>query len=244
MPKYNSLEDIERLNPALPNETDEQRAKRLTRIRQARKRFNDKQKKIKSTPVPLISTSSIVEEAPSTRASSIIEEEDEPISTRTSSIMEEDDNPPSSRTRSKTTASATERKRKSRAALTEKQKEEIRKKDKIARQIRYIATKEQIRRQFHQIGYCNIENYIEIDRLENGRHRFERMNNICNHCYALKWKDEPKAFCCINGQIVLASLSPAPDAIYKLLTEKDPITNEPYIRKIRAYNHVLAFISM
>ena len=42
MPKYNSLEDIERLNPATPNETDEQRVRRLTRIRQARKRFNDK----------------------------------------------------------------------------------------------------------------------------------------------------------------------------------------------------------
>ena len=80
--------------------------------------------------------------------------------------------------------------------------------------------------------------------LNNGRHRFERMNNICNHYYAMKWKDESKGFCCVNGQVVLASLSPAPDAIYKLLIERDPISNESHVKNIRSYNQVLAFTSI
>ena len=70
------------------------------------------------------------------------------------------------------------------------------------------------------------------------------MNDVCNHCYALRWKDEPKAFCCINGQIVLASLAPVLDAIYKLLTERDPISNESYVKSIRSYNYMLAFTSI
>ena len=100
-------------------------------------------------------------------------------------IIEEDE-PPSTRTRSKTTASATERKRKSRAALTKKQKNIIKEKEKIRKQLSYIAKKEQLREEFHQIAYCNIDNYIKLDKLEDGRYRFERINTICDHCYALK----------------------------------------------------------
>src|SRR3954463_7155762 len=70
------------------------------------------------------------------------------------------------------------------------------------------------------------------------------MNKICNKCYALKWKNETKGFCCLDGQIVLAPLHEAPPILYQLLTSNDPNTNEPYVDNIRAYNSVLAFTSL
>ena len=44
------------------------------------------------------------------------------------------------------------------------------------------------------------------------------MNIICDHYYALKWKNKIKGFCCVNGQIVLASLSQTPPVLYYFLT--------------------------
>ena len=45
MTKYNSIEDIERLNQAPENETAEDRAKRLSRISSAKRRFVLRQEK-------------------------------------------------------------------------------------------------------------------------------------------------------------------------------------------------------
>jgi len=102
--------------------------------------------------------------------------------------------------------------------------------------------------QFLNIGYCNIDNYldsnVEGEGIENYRHRLERMNIICSYCYALKWKNETKGFCCMNGQIVLAPLLPAPEILYNFLTTQDPDANEPYVKLIRAYNSLLAFTSL
>ncbi len=70
------------------------------------------------------------------------------------------------------------------------------------------------------------------------------MHIICKYYHALKWKNETKGFCYLNGQIVLAPLSPTPPNLYKLLTAKDSDSNEPYINNIRAYNQVLAFTSL
>ncbi len=145
---------------------------------------------------------------------------------------------------SKTTTSATVRKQKSRAVLTDEQKTNILEQNRI----RYAAQQEQLRNKFLKIGCCNIDNYtenvVEGDEIENNRHKFEKMNNICNHCYALKWKKEPKGFCCLNGQIVIAPLSPAPPSLHTLLTSNDPDSDEPYVNQIRAYNQVLAFTSI
>ena len=70
------------------------------------------------------------------------------------------------------------------------------------------------------------------------------MDQICEHCYALKWEDETKGFCCLNGQIVLATLSQATPTLYNFLITNDPNTDEPFINHIRAYNQVLAFTSI
>ena len=59
------------------------------------------------------------------------------------------------------------------------------------------------------------------------------MNKICNKCQALKWNKESKGFCCQNGQVVLAPLSPGPPCLYNLFTSNDPISNEPYVNPIK-----------
>ncbi|GES80817.1 LOW QUALITY PROTEIN: uncharacterized protein LOC114645498 [Rhizophagus clarus] len=109
-------------------------------------------------------------------------------------------------TTSRVIISATLRKQKSRATLTEEQNANILTQDRISHQIHY-ATKQE-------------------------------------HCHALKWKNESKGFYCSNGQIILAPLSPSPQHLHSLLTTNDPITNEPYVNQIRAYNQVLAFTSL
>ncbi|CAG8799662.1 26929_t:CDS:2, partial [Dentiscutata erythropus] len=70
------------------------------------------------------------------------------------------------------------------------------------------------------------------------------MNIICKHCFALKWKEEKRRFCCLNGQIQLAQLKPPPPAIEILLTEEDSESNKPFVSKIIAYNQIFAFISI
>ena len=95
MPKYNTVEDIERLNQAPENETQEQRTKRLSRISSAKRRLILRQEKT-------------------------LTESD--ISSKRKSRKEEEIPSLLFRTRSRITASITEKKRKSRAILIEEQK--------------------------------------------------------------------------------------------------------------------------
>jgi len=138
--------------------------------------------------------------------------------------------------------SPTLRKQKSRTTLTEEQNANILIQNRISHQIHYATKQEYFRNQFLKVGCCTIDLYVENiingNEIENGRHKFKEMNIICKHCHALKWKNESKGFCCLNGQIVLALLSPAPQYLHSLLTTDDPITNEPYVNQIRAYNQV------
>ncbi|CAB4436944.1 unnamed protein product [Rhizophagus irregularis] len=137
----------------------------------------------------------------------------------------------SSQSQSTTT---TARKQKSRATLTDEQRINIQEQNRIeSHQTRYTTQQEQSRTQFLKIGCCNIDDYIESiiegNEIENNRHKFKGMNNICNHCYALKWENEPKGFCCLNGQVVIAILSSTPPYLYILLTNNDPNSDEPYV---------------
>ncbi|CAB4477605.1 unnamed protein product [Rhizophagus irregularis] len=149
---------------------------------------------------------------------------------------------------STTTTNAKIRKQKSRTAMTDEQRTNILEQDRLAHQIRYAAQQELLRTQFLKIGCYNIDNYIEDmmegDEIINGRHRFERMNKICDKCYALKWKYETKGFCCLDGQVILSPLHEAPPMLYNLLTSNDPNTDKPYIDSIRAYNSIFAFTSL
>jgi len=102
--------------------------------------------------------------------------------------------------------------------------------------------------QFYKIGQCELENYnenkIKGDDIEAGHQTIKTMNIICNYCHALKWKNEPNSFCCMNGQVKIALLASAPNMLYNLLTTNDPNTNRLFVEQIRAYNSVFAFTSL
>lgn len=70
------------------------------------------------------------------------------------------------------------------------------------------------------------------------------MNKICDKCYALKWKNETKGFCCLNGKVVLTPLHEVSLILHHFLTSNDLNTNKPYVDNIRAYNSILAFTSL
>jgi len=150
----------------------------------------------------------------------------------------------STQARFKTTMSSTSRKQKSRSEQTTEQKQNAKKQ----KRIKYAAKQEQLKKQFLKLGCCNIDDYmegiVEGNEIENSRHRFERMSNSCEYCYALKWKDETEGFCCQSGKVVLSPLSPAPPNLYNLLTSNDPVLKEPFVNQIRLYNNVLAFTSL
>ena len=76
------------------------------------------------------------------------------------------------------------------------------------------------------------------------RHMLGKMNIVCKHCRALKWRQEKPGLCCMNGQTELAPLPPPPTAIKKLLIEKDSKSNKPYIDQIRAYNQIFALYQL
>src|SRR5581483_6410522 len=211
---YNSLQEIEEAFAEPEVESKAQKRKRLKNKQQAIARFNER--------ISRYTTQSSQTATSSTSAQIQI--------------------------RSKTTASATLRKQKSRKMQTFEQKQFTKQQRRISGQNRYFAKREELRSQFLKIRNCNLDNYdeniVEGDDIENKRHKFERMNIICEYCQALKWKNEVKGFCCVKGQISLAPLFPAPPVLYNLFTTKDPNTNEPYINQIRAYNQIFAFTSL
>ncbi|CAG8827069.1 9230_t:CDS:2, partial [Dentiscutata erythropus] len=75
-------------------------------------------------------------------------------------------------------------------------------------------------------------------------HRLGKIDIECEYCEALKWKGEKLGLCCMNSEVILALLLAPPPAIYKLLTEKDPISKLLFVKQAIAYNQVFAFISI
>ena len=144
-------------------------------------------------------------------------------------------------TSSKTTASATLRKQKSRAEQTKRQRQREKEQHRIRAQVRYAKRREQLREQFLNIGCCSIDDYsedrVDGDDVEDGRHKFGNMDNVCRQCFALKWEHETKGFCCQNGQVALSQLNPAPQPLLDLLTSTD-------VKDTRKYNNILAFTSL
>src|SRR3989440_952538 len=206
MTKYTSLEAIDAEFPEPQNETQIARNRRLKLKRQAISRFNEReQKRLAAEASQQSQAGSSQIQTRSQTAANIVATQ---IQTRSRTAAR--GATPQAPTRSGTTASNTLRKQKSRAALTDEQREESR----MQRRIRYATQQEQLRAQFLQIACCSIDDYVESvvegDDIEENRHKLERMDQICVYCDALKWKGETKKFCCREGEIVLASLAPAP----------------------------------
>ena len=69
------------------------------------------------------------------------------------------------------------------------------------------------------------------------------MNNVCRHCGALLWKQENKALCCANGQVMLPPIPEAPPLLEELLTGNSSRA-KTFRQRIRSYNASLAFASI
>lgn len=61
------------------------------------------------------------------------------------------------------------------------------------------------------------------------------MNQKCNHCNALKWKDEFPSMCCQNGKVRLSPYDKLPDILHCLLTDNHP-EHKHFLKNIRKYN--------
>ena len=69
-------------------------------------------------------------------------------------------------------------------------------------------------------------------------HQLLPMEEICQFCEAVKWKDETAHSCCHNRTVVLAPLHDPPQEFKQLF--KDPL----YLVKVRSYKSIFAFMSM
>lgn len=62
-----------------------------------------------------------------------------------------------------------------------------------------------------------------------------KMSIVCKYCSALKWKNETKSMCCLNGRIKLEDIQPPPEPMKSLLTGDHPKSKQ-FMRNIRRYN--------
>jgi hypothetical protein len=69
-------------------------------------------------------------------------------------------------------------------------------------------------------------------------HQLPPVEEICQFCQAIKWKDETANSCCHSRTVVLAPLHDPPQEFKQLF--KDPLLLE----KVRSYNIIFAFTSM
>ncbi|XP_073838726.1 uncharacterized protein [Musca autumnalis] len=61
------------------------------------------------------------------------------------------------------------------------------------------------------------------------------MNNVCKHCNALKYKNEPPGICCSNGKIVLPELRSPPEPLFSLMSGTTS-ESKHFLSNIRKYN--------
>jgi len=253
-------------NPKPPNETSEEEKKRLGRIRSAKYRYYKQLKDSSQIKTPaesslvsqVLQASQASQVESSAGSSSQVElsaefsSQVESISQIESTLQVESQTELQaesiliiSKSRTKTQEATRLRMQKYRLSKNDKEIEEDRRKSRERQRKRYEKIKKKVFNQFLKIGCCDLDIYmeenIEGENIENGRQKFEKMNIICKHCYVLKWRNETKGFCCLNRQIQLASLTPVPEILYKLLITEDPNTNKSFVNQIKAYNQIFAF---
>ncbi|XP_043211412.1 uncharacterized protein LOC122375900, partial [Amphibalanus amphitrite] len=70
-----------------------------------------------------------------------------------------------------------------------------------------------------------------------------RMDTVCAHCGALRWRAEPAGACCHQGKVQLDFHPPPPDEMVELMTPGTAFYDE-FRGKIRAYNTAFQLASM
>ncbi|GBP52161.1 hypothetical protein EVAR_21292_1 [Eumeta japonica] len=68
------------------------------------------------------------------------------------------------------------------------------------------------------------------------------MSVLCEHCLALKFKDESKGMCCLQGKVKLEEILPPSEPFHSLLTG-DHQKSKQFMRNIRRYNNAFQMTS-
>lgn len=68
------------------------------------------------------------------------------------------------------------------------------------------------------------------------------MSVVCEHCLALKFKDESEGMCCLQGKVKLGEILPPPEPLHSLLTGDHPKSKQ-FMRNIRRYNNAFQMTS-
>ena len=69
-----------------------------------------------------------------------------------------------------------------------------------------------------------------------------KMDKICQHCSAVKFKEETPGCCCSSGKVVLDSFPPLPQLLQDLLSGEGPISKE-FLQNLCSYNNCFAMTS-
>ena len=69
-----------------------------------------------------------------------------------------------------------------------------------------------------------------------------KMDKVCQHCSAVKFKGETLGCCCSSGKVVLDSFPPLPQLLQDLLSGESPISKE-FLQNLRSYNNCFAMTS-
>lgn len=65
---------------------------------------------------------------------------------------------------------------------------------------------------------------------------------VCEHRMALKFKDESKGMCCLQGKVKLEEVLLPPEPLHSLLTGDHP-KSKHFMRNIRRYNNAFQMTS-
>ena len=71
----------------------------------------------------------------------------------------------------------------------------------------------------------------------------DKMDNECQHCYALLFPGENSSLCCMNGKVQLPAEPPLPENLPNLYQAGDE-NSRLFRKKIGSYNNHFCFASM
>lgn len=94
----------------------------------------------------------------------------------------------------------------------------------------------------HEIEHCNRKGllYNKNDSLTTAD--IGKMDKVCQHCSAVKFKGETPGCCCSSGKVVLDSFPPLPQLLQDLLSGNGPISKD-FLQNLRSYNNCFAMTS-
>lgn len=97
---------------------------------------------------------------------------------------------------------------------------------------------ERIRRQTRTTGNLELAAFNYNSNIDYSLHRsvlIGAMDEVCQYCNALKFKEETPGMCCSNGKVKLPTLNPPPEPLSSLVSGVSP-ESKHFLSKIQQYN--------